>query len=1522
MDHIYLGTMQYNLIYIYSMPYEDHVGLLKIGMTSFQSESSYLQLTPNCDELNKFAHKRIKEQTRTGLTQYTLHHTELARKQVRLADGTIESTSFTDHDVHIVLDNSGYSVRKFHDTNQDSEWYQISPAPAITAIRAVKEGRDVLTPAEKGEAVQTSLFATAEPQAKAKPKITLREEQQECIDKTKKVFKSGDRMLWDCKMRFGKTITAYSLVKQMGFQKVLVVTHRPAVVDGWRSDFDLIFPDGDRVFRTKSNIKAGDRFTSEDAGIDRENDRMLRNLVDSGKPFVYFASMQDLRGSKLVGGPHDKNHGVFELDWDLIIYDEAHEGTQTELGLEVQQLLEQRSDGGTPKKVLQLSGTPYNLLNQYDTETTYSWDYVKEQRKKQEWDEKHPGDHNPYAELPELRICTFDLREKLATSYRYEDESVAFNFREFFRTWTGDPKRDFHALPAGAKVGDFVHEADVNAFLDLISTDSEDSNYPFATPEYREMFKHTFWILPGVKEARAFSALLQKHDVFGNGKYLIANVAGEGDEEQPYDDALKLVRAAIDNPEHKPTITLSCGKLTTGVTVKQWTGVMLLSGSSSTGAAGYMQTVFRVQSAGSVDGKQKKICYAFDFAPDRALTVLSEVHKLKKSAVGTDDNGRIALGEFLNFCPVLAEGDTGMVPYDVPKMMRQIKRITVDAAVKSGFDDESIYKADAGIVMDYEKAKLFETLKAKLSPQKKADKQKKVQMAKNGLTDEEYQKAQDAKRKPKKERTKEELEALEKERQQKKQQQALFALLRNVSIRLPLLIYGTARDFDESIRLEQFIDIVDDESWKIFMPEDVDKSLFRKMLVFYDQDVIEGAGLRIRRMAKAADEMMPTQRILRIAEIFSCFRNPAKETVLTPWRVVNMHLGDTIGGYNFYKEGYPQNDGLLEEPRVIDHGKVTEDVFLNDRVRVLEMNSKSGLYPLYVAYSIYRILISKPEAELTLAEANAVWDKVVTDHLFVLCQTKMAVQITKRTLVGYRNVPVSAKSLPHLLDQMKDPARLARKLTNPETWNKEGDRLKFDAIVGNPPYQSLTTGGTATGTAARQATPVFNAFVSQAKALNPKYISMIIPARWYNGGIGLNDFRTDMLNDRRMALLVDYANSKELFPTVDIAGGICYFLWDQGHTSDCNVVNVLSGERVEQQRALNAHGELLIRSNKALGIIEKVTKKASAFVSDMVSAIDTFGIPSKEKGHPNYEDGDIVLIHSVGANSQGMSYISPSVVKKNHDLINKYKIKISILVPQNGEVGIRPENGYRSISTPQIIYPGQVDSFSYLNIGFFDTELEAINFRDFMTCKFPRFMMRITYSSAHISKANFIFVPMMDFREAWTDAKLYEYFDFDADEVALIENTMRPLILDDSAVEENEEAFATDFESGSNSVLVVTDDLIIRYYAKEVRLEYNTVGSWRIPFDGRENAARICKAAIKAGAVAACAHDDLESGLIYFYVDGTSDDAHRALLTWLRDNGLLPREPDGSYTDIIYAYDVRSADNPTPDAKLSDYINL
>ena len=1371
-EQIYAGTAQYNLIYIFAIPDEAHKGYLKIGEHSFSSPSSYKQLTDNCDELNQNAHARIKQYTKTALVKYELLHTELARIQIRLTDGTIESASFSDHDVHEVLDRSGYDVHKFYDTDRDSEWYKVTLKPAIAAIKAVKQGRNVLTAEEKAGGL-TIIDRVSESGAtySSRPKIILREEQQACIDKTKRVFANGDRMLWDCKMRFGKTITAYSLVKTMGYKKVLVVTHRPAVVDGWSSDFNLIFQDN-HVFLTKANIKEEDRFTAADASIDAENDRKLKNLADAGTPFVYFASMQDLRGSKIAGGKFEKNIGVFSMDWDLIIYDEAHEGTQTEIGLNVQRLLEEPKAGKCPKKVLQLSGTPYNLINQYEDDNVYSWDYVMEQRCKRDWDDKHPGDHNPYADLPELRICTFDLRNKMQTSYRYEDENIAFNFREFFRTWTGDPERDFRPLPAGVKVGDFVHRDDVWQFLDLISSDSDDSNYPFANQEYRDMFKHTFWILPGVKEARAFSAMLKEHPVFKN--YEVVNVAGEGDVEQPYDDALKSVRNAIKKSSH--TITLSCGKLTTGVTVKEWTGVMLLSGSSSTGAAGYMQTIFRVQSAGSIDGMQKKICYAFDFAPDRTLKVLSEVHKLKKSAVGTDDGGRVQLGEFLNFCPVLAEGDTGMEFYDVPKMMRQLKRLTVDAAVKSGFDDVSIYKADAGIVMDMEKLKLVETLKNKLTPQKKSKKQSTVNINDQGLTDEQYKKAQDAKRKRKTERTPEEEEALAKEREMKKKQQALFDLLRNVSIRLPMLIFGSAEEFDESIKLADFIDIVDDVSWKEFMPKEVDKDLFRKLLVFYDEDVIEGAGMRIRRMAKAADELMPTQRIIRIAEIFSCFRNPAKETVLTPWRVVNMHMGDTIGGYNFFAEGYPEKDGVLDHPRLIEQGEVTSDIFLDENVKVLEMNSKSGLYPLYVAYSIYRMMLPKEEQDMSLEEAQEYWKRALDNHLFVLCQTKMAVSITKRTLSGYTGATVNAIYLSKILERMQDQKRLSNKLRNPASWGKEGDvKMKFNAVVGNPPYQE--TGGSG-GT---NDSPVYQLFAMSAEQIDPDYISLIMPARWFSGGREnlLGEFRRHMLENRHLSKMYVYPEAREIFPTVEIKSGLCYYLHDNSYDGNCHYVLIENGKRIEYDRDLRS-ADVLIRNPILAGIVNKVKKYDPAAVTvDTIFSGDTpFNIgtkPEESKKYPIklYETNEephstIVLYYDKG--HRKTAYVDKTKITKNTQDIDSVKV----FIPKAGGSGNDPQ----VLGKPVVFPSNSVCSQTFIYAAF-KTEEEATNFVSYLRTKFLRAVVSSVKISQDALSSVYRFVPMQDYSHPWHDTDLYEKYNLTQKEIDFIESNYNELTLDE-----------------------------------------------------------------------------------------------------------------------------------------------
>ena len=1345
----YESTVNYKLIYVFSVPYDDHAGLLKIGDTTIKTAASEEQLLPNCELLNQAAHKRIKQETKTAYNKYELLYAELAVKYISQPNGKVFVQPFRDYEVRDVLARSGYLAKKFEDSGKFSEWYQVNLQTAKNAIKAVKEGRKVLTAAEKTEAQKEY---TIQENVSANPNITLRDEQRDAIEKTKNVFKNQDAMLWDCKMRFGKTVSACELVRQMDFAKTIVVTHRPVVADGWNHDFHLIFGDSDKhVFKTK--IKGGQE-VDFDAHIDAENARTLRNLAKSGKHFMYFASMQDLRESQRVKPDgYKKNDTIFDMDWDFIIYDEAHEGTQTDLGQLVQAELEKPKKGKRPK-VLSLSGTTYNIIGKYD-ENVYSWDYVMEQKRKREWDEKYPGVSNPYADLPELRIYTFDLLESLPESYRYETESMAFNFREFFRTWTGDPAQDYRPLPAKTKVGDFVHKEDVTTFLNLISTESETSLYPFSTHEYRSMFKHTFWLLPGVKEANALAALLRRHPVFE--KYKVVNVAGAGDEEKAYDDALKDVQAAIrDNPY---TITISCGRLTTGVTVPEWTAVMLLSGSANTAAAGYMQTIFRVQSAGSIDGKQKEICYAFDFAPDRTIKVLSEVHSISKRSKRGDSEGREALGEFLNFCPVLAVTGTGMQEYDVPKMMRQIKKLTVEKAIVSGFDDESVYKVDTGIVMNDKDVELFRKLASILTGQKQAKLPNKIKINSQGLDGEEYEKAEKLKRKPKRERTPEEEALLAKAKEQRKEREKVIQLLRNISIRLPLLIYGAAVDLNESIHMKDFVNLVDDASWLEFMPKDVTKSLFLQVLKYYDEDVIVGAGTRIRRLAKAADEMPPTRRVLRIAEIFNRFRNPDKETVLTPWRVVNMHLSDMLGGFCFYDETFDQNTGVLDEPRLVDRGDVSDAVFLNSEAKILEMNSKSGLYPLYMAYSIYAMKLTGSEETLPLEETQKLWKETIEENIFVLCKTPMARLITKRTLAGYQEWNVNAIYLPKLLERMKEMKRLSNKLRNPVTWGKVGEKMKFDAVVGNPPYQEMDGGNSAS------AIPIYQEFVDQAVTIEPSYISMIIPSRWFAGGRGLEKFRENMMNNTQIRKMRDFSESKYIFPTADISGGICYFLIDTNYNGTCEFTNTDGSVNTTENRYLNEF-PIIVRSNKAIDILHKVLSKKEDRLCNYVSAMKPFGLRTYEE--PD-ETGKLTLRWN-----KGKGPIEEKRISAGHQYIKQWKVITSRVFYEHA--GQPDKNGqYRVLSVLEILQPNEICTETYIIVNAYDDELHAENLYKYLKTKFARFLILQACSSIMITKASFIFVPMQDFTKSWTDQLLYEKYGLTKDEVDFVEMTIKSM---------------------------------------------------------------------------------------------------------------------------------------------------
>ena len=1071
--------------------------------------------------------------------------------------------------------------------------------------------------------------------------------------------------------------------------------------------------------------------------------------------------MQDLRGSEQVGGKFDKNNELFSAAWDFVIVDEAHEGTKTELG---QNVLKELIKPDT--KVLQLSGTPFNLFDDYSEEEIFTWDYVMEQKAKQAWATDNPYEPNPYASLPAINIYTYDLGTLMS---EYVEDEKAFNFREFFRTKSLTP--DPSPKGEGSEIS-FIHDKDVDRFLDLLCKDDKDSLYPYSNDQFRRIFRHTLWLVPGVKSARALSTKLKSHPVFG--MFQIVNVAGNGDEDEENAEALQMVNKAIgEDPDETYTITLSCGRLTTGVSIKPWTAVFMMAGSFSTSAAQYMQTIFRVQTPFTNHGRMKEQCYAFDFAPDRTLRVLAETAKVSAKAGKQTEEDRRILGDFLNFCPIISIDGSKMKPYDVNKMMGQLKKAQIEKVVQCGFEDGALYNDELLKLTDVELHD-FDELKKTIGSTKAMAKSGDIDVNNQGFTNEQYAEKEKLEKKKKKDLTPEEKARLEELKAMSNQRRNAISILRGISIRMPLLIYGAElNDESQEITINNFASLIDNQSWEEFMPKGVDKERFEKFKKYYDPDIFREAGKRIREMARAADKFTIEERIERIAAIFNTVRNPDKETVLTPWRVVNMHMSDCLGGWCFYDKDFKEP---LSVPRYVEQGKVTKDVFRTD-AHILEINSKSGLYPLYVAYNIYRARVEAAKqkyGEVSHGFAMNLWDATIEENILVVCKTPMAKSITKRTLAGFRNTRVNAQYYPDLIQNISErPEAVVNTFRDGKRFWKinQDSNMKLDAIVGNPPYQVMDGGAQAS------AQPIYNLFVQLAKKANAQYVSMIMPARWYAGGRGLDDFREEMLNDKRIKRFDDFINPEIVFPNTNIRGGLCYFLRDTSYDNLKDNVRIVTHDKTgivsDTMRTFKLEGvDTFIRDDKAIGILNKIRTQTKDYMESYISPLRPFGFRGYFVNDENFHssaDSLIAPIRCVGKGRQ-IGFVERALITVHKEWIDEFKV----IMARANNIGTElPDDNLNAF----VVKPKTICTESYLVIGGGRnlSEEQCNNVCKYLKTKFARFMHKIAKSSQDATSKTFRFVPFQDFTRPWTDADLYAKYNLTDEEIQFIESMIKPM---------------------------------------------------------------------------------------------------------------------------------------------------
>lgn len=617
------------MIYAYTTPeIARHNGWTKIGYTEQPVD------------------KRLKQQTHTADVLYRVEW----QGNAIYDDGSGEV--FTDHDFHAYL-------RKLKvENDRTNEWFHVDGEQSRRHFQDFRMNRGRV-------------------QLDAAIAYTLRAEQATAVAQTRTYCENhpGGEYLWNAKPRFGKTLSVYDLCKQIDAQTVLIVTNRPAIANSWYSDYvRFMGRESGYLFVSHVDALAGQPHVLDEQGyLDAaaQGDELYKRIE--------FVSLQDMKGAKAFGGEYEKLRHLADIQWDLLVIDEAHEGVDT-------YKTDLAFDRIHRKFTLHLSGTPFKALasEKFAADAIFNWTYADEQAAKRNW-QGEPGEVNPYASLPMLSLYTYQMSEIIRDEVNRgveidgQTEEFAFDLNEFFKV-----------KPTGV----FEHSAEVDRFLDALTTQNK---FPFSTPELRAELKHTFWLLNRVDSAKALAKKLQAHPVFGDYEIILAAGDGKLDDTDESQKSFDRVKAAI--AKHEKTITLSVGQLTTGVTIPEWSAVLMLSNLKS--PALYMQAAFRAQNPclfrenGAF--RRKENAYVFDFDPARTLLIYeqfaNDLSEDTASGKGGTEERKAHIKNLLNFFPVLGEDEDGeMVALDAEKVLSIPRKIKSKEVVRMGFQSNFLFQ--------------------------------------------------------------------------------------------------------------------------------------------------------------------------------------------------------------------------------------------------------------------------------------------------------------------------------------------------------------------------------------------------------------------------------------------------------------------------------------------------------------------------------------------------------------------------------------------------------------------------------------------------------------------------------------------------------------------------------------------------------------------------------------------------------------------------------------------------------------
>lgn len=1280
---------------------------------------------------------------------------------------------------------------------------------------------------------------------------TLRFEQEEAVKKAIDYFEKNEKgeFLWNAKPRFGKTLASYDLAMRLKADKVLIVTNRPAIANSWFDDYEM-FIDGYAFISETSSLNNRPTITREQ-----------HILIMPVKPQFTFLSLQDLKGSKYFGGNFEKLRWVADLEWDLLIIDEAHEGIDTG-----------RTDAAFDiikrKNTLHLSGTPFKALanEKFPKEAIYNWTYLDEQKIKQlEIEEGESGEHT---DMPDLRLFTYRISQMITNQVNEgieidnETRDYAFDLNEFF----------------SAKDKKFAHENDVKEFLRNLTTNKK---YPFSTPELREELKHTFWYVGNrVESVKALEKLLKNDAVFKDYEVIVAAGDGKSFEEEENDirgneNSFKKVKTAI--RDYDKTITLSCGQLTTGVTIKEWTAVLMLTDIKSPSL--YMQAAFRAQNPykeiRNGELAVKKSAYLFDFAPARVLEIYDQfANGLNPKAVKgeiTEKDREGNIHELLNFFPVISEDVNGeMVELDAEKVLtfpnalaateivnaRFMTNLLFNDSLKGVFnfpkevedilnkmpeeknkraqttnytldlDDarkvndnktakinenteiilgEKIFKTNTERVVDnllnnnsnqISAQELVETFSQVSEPliAKYKEVYKSTQAETNEITKqlhekvkliaEEYNNSEIKDSSALKQKLIETLEddfvknkVNEKEQEvvekvQKTKEDEIRDRLRSFTRTIPMFIM--ANSSKDEITFDNFdLEITDKDFEEI---TSITKEEFHKLRDGFDYEeggerkTFQGVFNKYRFNASIAEFKLKKDQLANYftakEDIFELIPNQKTNQIFTPKKVVQMMI-------NKLEEHDPS-------------------LFTRTDSNFIDLYMKSGMYITEIVKKLFNNTRKHYKSDQECLK------HILENQAYGLAPTPILQGITQSYIFGFdtENMISRKNFIQHDLSPVAQNGNAKEKLQ--KLFNLKED-MKFDAVVGNPPYQDSIDGY-------NRQEPIYQYFYDSAESIGEKYC-LISPARFlFNAGLTKKEWNLKMLNHPNLSVVYYNPNSNELFQNTEIKGGVAAILFDRNKIFNA-IKKFIPNDDLKkiashfEDNQVDNLPSIIFGGRSDLKFNAEFIKAYPNSIADRLSQIQVKHPEVTELG-PNEEhelkSSTLEVLPYVFKNDKPSN---PTEFYRILGLVNGKRawrwIEKKYMQPrypndnniENWKVFIPESNGSGSfgeaLSTPAIGEPWDSSTPTFISFGNFNTEEEANNASNYIKTKLVRSLLGILKITQHNPKSNWSYIPIQDFTNKsdidWSksiseiDKQLYKKYQLSPEEITFIEDNVQPM---------------------------------------------------------------------------------------------------------------------------------------------------